>query len=125
MIVGVGVDLADVARFEAMDATQRGRFAARCFTDAERAYLDGRGAAWAQSAAGLFAAKEAALKAMGEGLGACAFTDLEILHDAKRKPSLRFRGEAEGLARRLGVRRAHVSVSHDGGVAAAVAVLEE
>lgn len=123
MVFGIGVDNAAVERFE--KKLQNAAFCARVFGPAERALLAGRaGRRAAEGAAGCFAAKEAFLKAAGRGLGGFALTDIETLRAESGAPYLAFSGEAKGWmeANRL---TAHVSLTHDGGIATAVVLLEE
>ncbi|MDT4891960.1 MAG: holo-[acyl-carrier protein] synthase [Pseudonocardiales bacterium] len=121
MIVGVGIDVVPVERFaEALARTPA--LAARLFTDAERRTPAGlpRGA---ESLAARFAAKEALAKALGAG-GGMAWTDAEVHTDERGAPVLTVRGTVAERAASLGVRRWHVSLSHDGGIAAATVVAE-
>lgn len=75
--------------------------------------------------AGRFAAKEAAVKALGTGFSeGVRLTDVEILSLESGKPELFLHGEAAVIARRLGVHAAHVSISHERDVAGAVVILE-
>lgn len=122
MIRGIGVDIAEVSRFEKIAGHQR--FLDRCFTMAEQAYLAERGAAMAQSMAGLFAAKEAVLKALGTGLGGVSLRDIEITHDALRAPGLVLHGTARASAEARGAFNYHLSISHEAGLAVALVVLE-
>jgi holo-[acyl-carrier protein] synthase len=126
MILGLGVDVCDVERIEiALRAPSGRRFRARVFTEAEAAYCEARGRTRAQSYAATFAAKEAALKALrtgwADGLG---WHDVALARDAAGAPSLALGGAAKALAARWGVRRVHVTLSHAGGLAIAVVVLE-
>lgn len=116
MIVGVGIDIVDVARFEqALNRTRA--LAARLFTEPERALP-------ARSLAARFAAKEALAKALGAPRG-LLWTDAEIVTDAATgKPELKVYGSVAAAAARAGVGRWHVSLSHDGGMAAAVVIAE-
>ena len=115
MIVGIGVDLVDIARLEqALHRTPA--LAARLFTEGER------GAPLASLAA-CFAAKEAVAKALG-GPAGLRWADVEVVHDQAGRPSLTVRGTVADAARRLGVRRWHVSLTHDGGVSVAFVVAE-
>ncbi len=119
MIAGIGIDVADIARIE--KALAHPRFPARAFTEGERARISARGA---KTAAGLFAAKEAVAKALGSGFDGFGLTDVEILWDDAGRPRCRLTG---GAARRLdaiGGGSVFVSITHDAGVAAAVAVIE-
>ena len=118
MICGVGLDVCEIRRMEKRAEDER--FLSRFFTEQERAYIAGRGAGAAQTLAGLFAAKEAFAKALGTGI-AFDLRGAEIVHDALGRPGYRLRGRAAELA---GEDRFFLSVSHDGGVAAAVCVRE-
>ncbi len=127
-IVGVGVDAVDVARFRRVLA-RRPLFAARCFTEGERA--DARGSAdEAQSLAARFAAKEAVMKALGSGIGAFALTDVEVCRTAgtgstRNKPYLALHGVAAELAGSEGARTFHLSLTHTDDVAIAFVVAEQ
>lgn len=124
MIVGIGVDVVDLARFRSALGRHNGRFEARVFTPGELAACAGR-ADRESALAGRFAAKEACLKALGSGWSSgVAFPDVEILGGFPAPPRIAFRGAAAERARALGVDRSHVSISHDGPVAMAVVVLE-
>ena len=118
MICGVGLDVCEIRRMEKRAEDER--FLSRFFTEQERAYVAERGAGAAQTLAGLFAAKEAFAKALGTGI-AFDLREAEIVHDALGRPGYRLRGRAAELA---GEDRFFLSVSHDGGVAAAVCVRE-
>ena len=78
----------------------------------------------AASAAACFAAKEACAKALGTGFRGFGPSDIEVIHNEDGKPGYRLLGEAMMLARRKGVDRVHLSLSHDGGQAIAFALLE-
>ena len=115
MIVGIGVDLVDIARLDqALRRTPA--LAARLFTEGERAGP-------AASLAACFAAKEAVAKALGAPAG-LRWADVEVGHDQAGRPVLTARGTVAAAARRLGVRRWHVSLTHDGGVSVAFVVAE-
>ena len=115
VIVGIGVDLVDVARLDrALRRTPA--LAARLFTEGERA-------APPASLAACFAAKEAVAKALG-GPPGLRWADVEIVHDQAGRPGLTVRGTVADAARRLGVHRWHVSLTHDGGVSVAFVVAE-
>jgi holo-[acyl-carrier protein] synthase len=122
MIVGVGIDLAPVERMAQALARHGERFERRVFTDGERAYCRARARAEEHFAA-RFAAKEAALKALGvpEGL---RWHELEIVSAAGGAPSLALHGAAARAASARGVARLHLSLTHAGGQAAAIVVAE-
>jgi holo-[acyl-carrier protein] synthase len=121
MIRGVGVDLCPVSRVARILERHPGRFEERVFTPAERAYCGPR-AVPAQHFAARFAAKEAALKALGAPAGV-GWHDLEVVADGGA-PRLALHGPAAAAATAQGVRRAHLSLSHAGDMAVAVVVLE-
>jgi holo-[acyl-carrier protein] synthase len=123
MVVGLGIDVASVERVRRALERFGTRFSDRVLTSGERADLGPRKADRAEAFAGRFAAKEAALKALG-GPRDVGWHDLEVRRAASGAPELRFHGAAAEHGRRLGVGRAHVSITHDAGVAAAVVVLE-
>ena len=124
MVVGLGLDVVEIARIRRILAGPPAiarRFVERCFTERERAHCEAEKDPAARYAA-RFAAKEAASKALGvpKGIG---FHDVEVV-TLDRAPTLRFDGVALRRASELGAGRALVSLTHDGGVAAAVVVLE-
>ncbi|WP_041976305.1 holo-ACP synthase [Pyrinomonas methylaliphatogenes] len=125
MIVSVGIDIIEVERVRrALQRTPR--FAARVFTDRERAYCDGRGKASAQHYAARFAAKEAAFKALGTGwVGSLSWHDIEVTRDEAGKPLLLFHGHARALLEASGATAAHLSLSHTAEHAVAIVVLEK
>ena len=121
MIVGVGIDVAEISRFEAALARTPG-MAERLFTPAELLLASGapRGAA---SLAARFAAKEALAKALGAP-GGMLWTDAEVITDPYGRPHLEVRGTVAARAAALGVTHWHVSLSHDGGIASATVIAE-
>lgn len=123
MIVGIGVDNAAVKRFETK--LQNAAFCARVFGPGEQALLAGRaGRRAAEGAAGCFAAKEAFLKAAGRGLGGFALAEIEALRLESGAPYLAFSGEAADWVQKNRL-TAHLSLTHDGGIATAVVLLEQ
>ncbi|MFC0040308.1 holo-ACP synthase [Actinomadura rayongensis] len=115
MIVGVGIDVADIARFEASVRRTPGLLA-RLFTADERVLP-------VRSLAARFAAKEALAKALGAP-GGLRWTDAEIRREAGGRPVLRVTGTVAAAAAERGVTDWHVSLSHDGGIATAVVIAE-
>jgi holo-[acyl-carrier protein] synthase len=99
------------------------RFLERCFTASERAYCDANPKRRAEHYAARFAAKEAALKALGTGWsGGIAWTDVEVVRPPDGAPSIALSGEAERLASSLGVTGWRLSLTHGAGFAIASAV---
>ena len=121
MIRGIGVDLSAVSRWEDIDA--RDRLLRAAFAADEAACVKGRGAMAPQSAAGLFCAKEAFLKALGTGLGGINLRDIVIGHTPAGAPFYIMNGPVRDALKRIGADSAFLSISHDGGVAAAFCVL--
>jgi holo-[acyl-carrier protein] synthase len=118
-VVGIGIDAVEVPRFHAVTA-RRPSVLSRIFTDAERAGL----AARADPGPGLaarFAAKEAVMKALGVGIGAFAWHDVEVVGVAG-PPSLRLRGRAAELAAERGAVEWLLSLTHTNQTAVAVAL---
>jgi len=118
-MIGLGIDAVDIARFRDVLARRPG-VASRLFTDGERAYAS-RLADPTPSLAARFAAKEAVMKALGVGIGAFAWQEVEVVRDdSSGRPSLRLRGAAATLSDRRGVGTWHVSLTHTSALAEAV-----
>jgi len=115
VIVGIGVDVVDVARFTASLSRTPG-LRTRLFTDAEAALP-------VESLAARFAAKEAIAKALGAPAG-LSWLDCEVVRPDGGRPGFALRGTVEAAAAALGVTRTHLSLAHDGGLATAYVVLE-
>src|SRR5204862_5759383 len=115
---GIGIDAVEVDRFRTVLRRTPG-VATRLFTDGERA-AGARRRDPAQRLAARFAAKEAVMKALGVGLGAFGFHDVEVINGPNGAPTLELRGEAARLAARLGVRHVRVSMTHTNLLAEAV-----
>ena len=125
MIQGTGFDLTALPRIRTMLEKYGERFLARLLTEKERSALPAASAARVAYAAGRFAAKEAAVKALGTGFAhGIGMHDVEILTRASGRPELHFHGAAEVRAGEMGVRVVHVSISHERDVAGAVVILE-
>jgi holo-[acyl-carrier protein] synthase len=124
MIVGIGVDLCEVDRMQAAIARHGDRFLTRIYTEAERAYCESK-LNCMERFAGRFAAKEAAMKAIGTGWRrGVAWRDFEVTRAPSGQPVIIFRGVARKIADELGVRRALVSITHIKSMAMAQVVLE-
>ncbi len=121
-IVGVGVDAVDLDRFRRV-LGRRTRMADRLFTAGERAYAEAASDPVPRLST-RFAAKEATMKALGVGLGAFPFTDVEVVRHGLGAPSLVLHRSALELAGDAGVVRWHLSLTHTDQVAMAVVVAE-
>ena len=121
---GLGIDLCAVSRIEAAMA-KNDRFLERWYTQEERAYIRSRGRSGPQSAAAMFAAKEAFLKAVGLGIGrGIALTEIAVTHNELGAPQYALQGAALEKLQQLGAAGAWLSISHEGDMAAAVCVIE-
>ncbi len=117
MIRGVGIDLVEIDRFR-RTLQRRPGLLDRLFTEGERAYAELRNDP-AERLAVRFAAKEAALKSMGVGIGAVDWHDLEVARNDDGRPSLIVTGRAAELAESLGIHRFELSLTHVGDLAQA------
>jgi holo-[acyl-carrier protein] synthase len=115
VIVGIGVDIADISRLAAA-LRRTPSLSARLFAEGEREVRPA-------SLAGCFAAKEAVAKAMGAPPG-LRWTDVQVVHDPLGAPRLEVSGTVADAAARLGIRSWHLSLSHDGGLSVAMVVAE-
>ena len=112
MIVGTGVDIAEVARIKAAMERFGDRFLHRVFTPEEVRYATSKANA-AERLAARFAAKEAAMKAIGTGLRhGVTWQDVEVVRHPGGRPGLRLTGKAADFAAALGCKAIHLSLSH-------------
>jgi holo-[acyl-carrier protein] synthase len=124
VILGTGVDLAEVARIRASIERYGERFTRRVFTEREIAYAERKANKYERYAA-RFAAKEAGMKAIGTGWsGGITWKDLEVTNLPSGRPTLSLHGVARDVANRLGVRTIHLSLTHTSAQALAWVVLE-
>lgn len=119
-VVGIGTDVIEIERFRSI-LRDRPSMIDRLFTDHEREVSESRSEP-ARPYAARFAAKEAAMKAMGVGLGAVRFHELEVRRAESGAPSLLVSGRAADRASDLGITVFHVSLSHSDLVAQAFVV---
>jgi holo-[acyl-carrier protein] synthase len=124
LIIGTGIDIAEIARFGRFVAENNQSLLKRLFTPLELEYCLARRLS-AQHFALRFAAKEAFLKALGTGLrNGINWLDMEVRNDDLGKPVLRFSGKAAEALAAAGGQNCHLSLSHDAGCAVAMVVLE-
>jgi holo-[acyl-carrier protein] synthase len=124
MIVGLGVDITEIDRMESA-IERRGRpFLERIFTPSEIAYCE-RHRHRAERFAGRFAAKEAAMKALGTGWArGVRWVDIEVVREPGGKPTLNLSGESCAIATSLGVRNIALTITHTGNTALALVIFE-
>jgi holo-[acyl-carrier protein] synthase len=125
MILGTGVDLAEVHRIRASVERFGERFVRRIYTAAEIAYVERKANRYERYAA-RFAAKEAGMKAIGTGWKrGVTWQDFEVANLPSGKPTLRFHGVAAQIADRLGVRHVSLSLTHTSELGMAHVILED
>ncbi len=124
MIVGTGIDIVEVARVAAAIKRFGRRFLERVFTENEIRYCQSKHNVM-ERFAGRFAAKEAAMKALGTGWrGGVQWKDFEVGREAGGRPSMHICGKAAEKATALGARRSSLSISHTAEHAIASVILE-
>jgi holo-[acyl-carrier protein] synthase len=125
LIVGLGVDITEVPRIQAAIEHRGQRFLARVFTPNEIAYCE-RFKNKFERYAGRFAAKEAAMKALGTGWRrGVRWVDLEVVREQSGRPTMTLAGEAAKIAAGLGVKHISVSITHTEAQALAQVIFED
>jgi holo-[acyl-carrier protein] synthase len=119
MIVGIGIDLAEVERYRFDDASLAW-FARKIYTDEEMKYAM-RKRNWPERLAGFFAAKEATRKAFGHAI---PWRWIGVTHERSGKPGIALFGKAQQLIADRSVTTIHLTITHTAATAAAVVVLE-
>jgi holo-[acyl-carrier protein] synthase len=126
MVLGLGTDLMETRRVQESIDRYGDRFLERIFTAGEIAYCMRKKKNAAESFAARFAAKEAGAKALGTGISrGVSWKEIEVTREMGQRPMLHFRGRAGELAKALGVRRVHLTLSHSRKLAIAVALVED
>ena len=124
MIIGMGVDLAEVDRIRTAIERHGEAFLKRVYTPAEREYCEGFRNKY-ERYAGRFAAKEAAMKALGTGWRrGVRWVDFEVVRELGGRPTVRLAGEAKKIAAELGVLRIALSITHTESQALAQVIFE-
>lgn len=118
MIIRSGIDTIEISRLVEVRPAIRQRFIQRVFTPLEIEQARDR----SEMLSGLFAAKEAVSKALGTGIGAVHWRDIEIVHLPSGQPTVQLHGHAAVVANDLGLSEWSVSISHDRDKAVAVAI---
>jgi holo-[acyl-carrier protein] synthase len=120
MIVGIGVDVVDLARFERATTRTPGVLT-RLFAESEQ--CDGEARRSLRSLAARFAAKEAVIKAIGDSTGV-RWHDMAVVSDGLRNPSIEVYNALAEIVLARGITAIHLSMSHDAGVAIAYVIAE-
>lgn len=124
MIVGLGIDIAEIDRMEATIGRRGEPFLKRVFTPGEIAYCEKHRKKFERYAA-RFAAKEATMKALGTGWGdGVRWVDLEVAREPSGKPTMRLAGRAREIADKMGVKNISLSITHSGNLAFAEVIFE-
>ena len=124
MIIGLGVDIAEVGRVKAAIERHGETFLRRLYTPAEREYCE-RFKNKYERFAGRFAAKEAAMKALGTGWSrGVRWVDVEVVRQKGGRPTVKLQGEAGNIAERLGVKNIALSITHTADQAFAQVIFE-
>lgn len=124
MILGTGLDLAEVDRIRQAIERHGHRFLQRVYTPAEIAYVESKANRF-ERYAGRFAAKEAGMKALGTGWrGGVRWRDFEVTNLPSGKPTLRLHGVAADVAARIGVKAVSLSITHAAAAGMALVILE-
>jgi holo-[acyl-carrier protein] synthase len=124
VIVGMGIDVAEVDRIRAVVEAQAERFLKRVYTPAEVAYCEQFKNKY-ERYAGRFAVKEAAMKALGTGWSrGVRWVDVEVVRQRGGRPTLELKGEAKNIADRMGVKHIAVSITHTAEQAFAQVIFE-
>jgi holo-[acyl-carrier protein] synthase len=124
VIVGLGLDIAEIDRIEAALTRHGAPILERLYTPAEVAYCESFRGKF-ERFAGRFAAKEAAMKALGTGWRhGVRWRDIEVVREPTGKPSLRLHGVAREFADRMGVKNISLTITHSGNLALAEVIFE-
>ena len=122
-IIGLGTDIVEISRLKKVLESHDQHFTERVFTQAERVLAEGKKES-VTFYAGRWAAKEAAAKALGCGIGKnCALNEIEIINSPSGAPLLTFSGNAEKFAAEAGVKDIKISISHETDYAVATVIL--
>ena len=125
MLIAIGIDIIEIARIEEVYSRQGERFRKRVFTEGEIDYCERR-ASRMSSYAARFAAKEAAMKALGTGWSdGVRWRDIEVVRGETGAPALHLHGRALERLGEIGARRAHLSLTHSEQIAMAEVILED
>jgi holo-[acyl-carrier protein] synthase len=125
MILGTGVDIAEVHRIRESIERFGDRFLRRIFTEGEIRYCEQRASRF-ESYAARFAAKEAGMKALGTGWSrGVRWRDIEVVRPKGQRPTIQFHGEAAAIAAKLGTKNIALSLTHPSGQALAHVIIEK
>jgi holo-[acyl-carrier protein] synthase len=124
LVLGIGIDIVEIARVRRLMERWQDRFLKRVFTEEELGYALRRHDP-AEHLAARFAAKEATLKALGTGLSmGVRWREMEVRRARGQRPTLVVSGQTARLGEARGIRRFHVSLTHDAGLAVAQVLAE-
>jgi holo-[acyl-carrier protein] synthase len=125
LIVGLGLDIAEIDRIEAAIVRHGALIIERLYTPSEAAYCESYRHKF-ERYAGRFAAKEAAMKALGTGWRrGVRWRDIEVVREPSGKPSLSLKGAAKRIAEELGMKNISLTITHSGNLALAEVIFED
>ncbi|MDO4273047.1 MAG: holo-ACP synthase [Eubacteriales bacterium] len=122
MLLGTGIDICSVERMEKI--TVESSFFRKYFSEEEQSYIIGKGNVKYNTMAGIFAAKEAFVKALGTGFTDAGLKEISICHDPQGCPYYKPEDMLWEKLRKLHIKKMHLSISHEAGIAIAMAVAE-
>ena len=122
-MIGIGVDLCSISKIEKC-ITQNPRFLQKYYSPSEQRYLEHKNQSKFQSAAAMFAAKEAFLKAFGLGIGELSFAEISLEHEPSGRPYIQLSGKAKNHFESHHAKSIHVALSHEGDMAVAILMVE-
>ena len=111
MILGIGTDIIEIHRVQKIMQEKKAQFSAKFFTDQEVGYCESRSNPYPHYAV-RFAAKEAAVKALGTGFREMKFKDIEVVNDDLGAPAIKLSGKALAIACEKGIKEIKISLSH-------------
>jgi len=121
LISGIGTDIIEIHRVQKILQEKRAQFSAKFFTDKEIEYCEARNNPYPHYAV-RFAAKEAAVKALGTGFRQMKFKDIEVINDDLGAPAIKLSGRALAMAYEKGIKEIKISLSHCENYALAYAI---
>jgi len=122
LIIGIGTDIVHLKRIKKI-MTSGNKFIDKIFSDKEKEYLLSRNFS-EEYIGGIFAAKESVAKALGTGFRNFKFKDIEIIRNSLGMPYVNLKGNAAGLAEKMGSYKIFISISHEKEYAIAYAIIE-
>ena len=122
-MIGIGVDICSISRIESA-INKNKSFLDKCYNIKEIEYLNSRGKFFMDSAAAMFAAKEATIKALKSGIAIIPLSSIIILHEQNGAPFIKLEGKALDVFNNCNAKEIHLSISHEKDMAIAFVIVE-